>query len=70
MITWEEGQNSAVDSPLIKDRRDVGNVVVQRCGKGGALADAVHDASFAFAFRAFHPRGAFITIEPSQGNRI
>jgi hypothetical protein len=35
----------------------VGNAVVQRRGQDGALADTVHDVSFAFAFRAFFPRG-------------
>lgn len=57
IITWEEGQNSALDSPLIADGRDVGNIVVQRRSGGGAPADAVHDVSFAFAFRAFFPKG-------------
>lgn len=57
VITWEEGQNSALDSAIIKDGRDVGNVIVQRREKDGSLRDAVHDVSFAFAFRAFFPRG-------------
>jgi len=57
VITWEAGQNSALDSQYISDGRDVGNVVVQRRSKNGALADAVHDVSFAFAFRAFFPKG-------------
>jgi hypothetical protein len=57
VITWEEGQNSALDTESIKDGRDVGNVVVQRRGGDGGLADAVYDVSFAFAFRAFFPQG-------------
>jgi hypothetical protein len=57
VIEWEEGQASALDSAQIRDGRDVGNVVVQRRGADGRLADAVHDVSFAFAFRAFHPKG-------------
>ncbi len=57
VVTWEPGQNSALDSALVKDGRDVGNVVVQRRGKDGSLKDAIHDVSFAFAFRAFFPRG-------------
>jgi hypothetical protein len=57
VITWEPGQNSALDSAVIADGRDVGNVVVQRRGKDGTLVDAVHDVSFAFAFRAFLPHG-------------
>jgi hypothetical protein len=57
VITWEPGQNSALDTAMIGDGRDVGNVVVQRRASDGTLADAVHDVSFAFAFRAFFPRG-------------
>lgn len=57
VITWEPGQSSALDAALVKDGRDVGNVVVQRRGKDGALKDAIHDVSFAFAFRAFLPKG-------------
>lgn len=57
VITWEPGQNSALDSALVKDGRDVGNVVVQRRGEDGSLKDAIHDVSFAFAFRAFFPKG-------------
>ncbi len=57
VLTWETGQNSVLDTAIIKDGRDVGNVIVQRRGKDGALSDAVHDVSFAFAFRAFHPNG-------------
>jgi len=57
VITWEPGQSSALDAALVKDGRDVGNVVVQRRGKDGALTDAIHDVSFAFAFRAFFPKG-------------
>ncbi len=57
VITWEAGQNSALDTSQIADGRDVGNVVVQRRGKDGKLADAVHDVSFAFAFFAFYPKG-------------
>jgi hypothetical protein len=49
VITWEAGQNSALDKSLIKLGRDVGNVVVQRQTADG-LADAPHDISFAFAF--------------------
>ena len=56
VITWEAGQASALDSRIIRDGRDIGNVVVQRRTKDG-LIDAVHDISFAFAFHAFHPKG-------------
>ncbi len=57
VITWEAGQNSALDSENIRDGRDVGNVIVQRRGKDGVLRDVVYDVSFAFAFRAFFPNG-------------
>jgi hypothetical protein len=57
LISWEAGQNSALDAREIAQGRDVGNVVVQRRKSSGELVDAVHDVSFAFAFHAFHPNG-------------
>jgi len=60
VITWEPGQNSALDATAISTGRDVGNVVVQRQTANG-LEDAVHDVSFAFAFHAFHPEGVIHT---------
>ncbi len=60
VITWESGQASALDSPIISRGKDVGNVVVQRKTKDG-LVDAVHDISFAFAFHAFYPKGKINT---------
>jgi hypothetical protein len=56
VITWEAGQNSALDSAVIAKGRDVGNVVVQKKTAKG-LIDAVHGIDFAFAFHAFHPDG-------------
>ncbi len=56
VMTWEPGQNSVHDVPVIALGRDVGNVVVQR-RTGRGLEDVVYDVSFAFAFRAFHPEG-------------
>jgi hypothetical protein len=56
VITWEAGQNSALDSPIIDRGRDVGNVVVRKRTAGG-LIDAVYGIDFAFAFHAFHPTG-------------
>ncbi|MDX1484703.1 MAG: DUF3179 domain-containing protein [Alphaproteobacteria bacterium] len=56
VITWEPGQNSALDTPIIAEGRDVGNVVVQKKTAKG-LVDAVHGIDFAFAFHAFHPDG-------------
>jgi hypothetical protein len=55
VVTWEPGQHSVLDSPLISQGRDVGNALVQRRGDDGSLTDAVHDVTFAFAFHAFRP---------------
>ena len=60
VLTWEPGQASALDSVYIAEGRDIGNVVVQRRTDDG-LVDAVHDVSFAFAFRAFRPDGTIHT---------
>ena len=60
VITWEAGQNSALDSRSIADGRDIGNVVVQR-ESGGRLEDLAYDISFAFAFHAFHPEAPIHT---------
>ena len=56
VITWEPGQNAAMDARNISQGRDIGNVVVQR-RENGSLVDAVHDVTFAFAFNAFFPDG-------------
>ena len=61
VITWESGQNSALDSRSIADGRDIGNVVVQRDG-GEGLEDVPYDISFAFAFHAFHPDAPIHTV--------
>ena len=55
-LTWQAGQNSALDAARIARGRDVGNVVVQRI-KGGKAEDVVYDVTFAFVFNAFHPKG-------------
>ena len=60
VITWESGQNSALDERTIAEGRDIGNVVVQRAGAGG-LEDVAYDISFAFAFHAFHPEAPIHT---------
>ena len=60
VITWEAGQNSALDSRSIADGRDIGNVVVQRTG-GEGLEDVPYDISFAFAFHAFPPEAPIHT---------
>ena len=54
VITWEAGQNSALDTAAIDAGQDIGNVIVQRRTNSG-LEDTVYDVSFAFAFHAFHP---------------
>ena len=56
ILTWEAGQNSALDTGEIGAGRDVGNVVVQRRVAGG-LEDVVHDIPFAFVFHTFVPGG-------------
>jgi hypothetical protein len=56
VLSWEAGQNSALDSRSIANGRDVGNVVVQRRGAEG-LEDIPYDVTFAFVFHAFRPEG-------------
>jgi len=55
ILTWEAGQNSALDAPSIREGMDVGNVVVQR-RVDGALKDVAYGVDFAFAFHAFYPK--------------
>jgi hypothetical protein len=55
-LTWEPGQNSALDHRLIAEGRDVGNVVVQR-RVDGRLTDVPHHVTFAFVFHAFQQEG-------------
>ena len=56
VITWEPGQNSALDTRIIAKGRDVGNVLVQK-RDGAALRDIPYDVTFAFVFLAFKPDG-------------
>ncbi len=56
VLSWQKGQNSALDTSRISDGRDIGNVVVQRRTADG-LTDVVHDLTFAFVFHAFYPDG-------------
>jgi hypothetical protein len=60
VLTWEPGQSSPLDTAVIDEGRDIGNVVVQRRTNHG-LEDAVYDVSFAFAFHTFHPRALIHT---------
>ncbi len=55
VITWEPGQASALDTRVISQGIDVGNVTVQRRLPDGRLEDVVYSVDFAFAFRAFYP---------------
>ena len=50
-FTWKSGQSSALDSGVIANGRDVGNIDVR--DKDGNLV--VHEITFAFAARAFLP---------------
>lgn len=54
ILTWEKGQNSALDTSIIAKGRDVGNVVAQRKSADGSLRDIRYDVTFAFVFHAFH----------------
>jgi hypothetical protein len=56
VLTWEPGQNSALDKQLIAEGRDIGNVVVRRRGADG-LVDVPYHVTFAFVFHAFQPEG-------------
>ncbi len=60
VISWEKGQNSALDNATIAAGRDVGNVVVQERRADGSLADVRYDVTFAFVFHAFHPEAPII----------
>ncbi|WP_371410712.1 DUF3179 domain-containing protein [Tabrizicola sp. TH137] len=56
VLTWTEGQASALDSQSIGRGREVGNIrVTDTAGR-----DVVHDIPFAFAFHAFHPDGTWM----------
>jgi hypothetical protein len=56
VLTWTEGQASALDTEEIAAGREVGNVRVRDAGG----RDVVHDIPFAFAFQAFHPDGTWM----------
>ncbi|MEL6101815.1 MAG: DUF3179 domain-containing protein [Pseudomonadota bacterium] len=56
VITWREGQASALDNASIGQGREVGTIRV-RDGKG---RDLPHDVMFAFAYHAFWPDGVWM----------
>lgn len=58
VLSWTQGQNSALDTRSIAEGRDVGNVTAQKDGE-----DVVYFVDFAFAFHAFRP-DAPIHLEP------
>jgi hypothetical protein len=55
IITWEPGQNSALDAPKISEGVDVGNIIVQT-NENGAMIDVAYGIDFAFSFNAFYPK--------------
>jgi hypothetical protein len=60
VLSWREGQNSALDTRAIPLGRDVGNVIAQRNRPSGEIEDIPYDVTFAFVFYAFHPRIAIV----------
>ncbi len=60
IITWQPGQNSALDTGKISKGRDVGNVLVQQNTPDGPI-DIPYGVDFAFAFHAFHPKAKIVT---------
>lgn len=60
LLSWKPGQSSALDSPAIREGRDVGNVTVQR-QSGDKLEDTVYDVTFAFVYHAFHQDRKIVT---------
>lgn len=60
IISWEKGQNSALDASEIGEGVDIGNITVQR-KTDGKLQDVQYTVDFAFAHRAFHPEIEIIT---------
>jgi hypothetical protein len=54
VLRWTPGQVSALDTAIISQGRDMGNVTARRKGKTG-MEDMVYHLTFAFAYFAFHP---------------
>ncbi len=59
-ITWQTGQNSALDTAQISRGKNVGNIAVQQ-KIDGAWQDIPYMVSFAFAYKAFNPDQEIIT---------
>jgi len=58
-LTWQSGQNSALDTRDISQGKDVGNIRVSDT-KGNIIP---HEVVFAFAFQAFLPDGTWMIGE-------
>ena len=56
VLTWTEGQASALEAEVIAEGREVGNVTVM----DAAGMPVVHEVVFAFAFHAFTPDGKWM----------
>ena len=54
VLTWEQGQASALDATTIAEGRDVGNVEAFRLVDGKKVP-VIHDITFAFVVNAFEP---------------
>ena len=61
VLSWEAGQNSALDTRSTGKGRDIGNVSVERLGLSGRGENVPYVVTFAFAFNAFHPQGVLHT---------
>ena len=59
VLSWSEGQGSALDTALLSEAREVGNVRV----RDPAGTDLAHDVMFAFAFHAFWPEGTWMLAD-------
>ncbi len=55
VIDWQPGQASALDTPVIAQGYDIGNVTAQRTTADGKLEDVLYRIDFAFAFHVFSP---------------
>ena len=60
IVKWAPGQASALDSTLIAQGRDVGNITVQ-IKHDGKLEDIPYEVTFAFVAHAFHPDITIVT---------
>jgi len=60
IISWADGQASAMDTRRIADGRNVGTIRVKDAASG---KDLPHDVMFAFAFHAFWPDGTWMLSE-------